>query len=103
LFGTIDEVREVPTIALTDLLDREGIRGFDFLSMDIELHEPQALKGFDIDRFKPRLVCIEALLPVRQQIIDYFTRHQYAIVGRYVWVDRENLYFTPLDPPAHAR
>ena len=98
-FGTIDEVREVPTVSLTDLLDREGIRTFDFLSMDIELHEPEALKGFDIERFRPRLVCIEALLPVRQQILDYFARHRYVIVGRYVWVDRENLYFRPLDAP----
>jgi hypothetical protein len=63
--------------------------------MDIELHEPQALKGFDIDRFKPSLVCIEALLPVRQQILDYFAEHGYVVVGKYVWMDLENLYFVP--------
>src|SRR5262245_10809658 len=95
-FGKPDEVRDVPTIALSDLLDREGIKTFDFLSMDIELHEPQALKGFDIERFTPELVCIEALLPVRQQILDYFAQHDYVVLGKYVWVDRENLYFTPL-------
>jgi FkbM family methyltransferase len=95
-FGTPDEVREVPTITLTDLLDAEGVKQIDFLSMDIELHEPRALKGFDIARFKPALVCIEALLPVRQQILDYFTRHGYVLVGKYVWVDLENLYFAPL-------
>lgn len=71
-FGEPDEVRSVPTIRLTDLLDSEGIRKVDFLSMDIELHEPQALKGFDIRRFKPSLVAVEGLLPVRQQILDYF-------------------------------
>lgn len=95
-FGTPDEVREVPTITLNDLLEAEGVTRFDFLSMDIELHEPRALAGFDIARFKPSLVCIEALLPVRQQILDYFARHQYVIVGKYVWVDRENFYFAPL-------
>ncbi len=68
----------------------------DFVSIDIELHEPQALEGFDIQRFKPSLVCIAALLPVRQQILDYFARNGYVAVGRYLWVDRENLYFTPL-------
>lgn len=94
-FGEPDEVRDVPTVALSDLLDREGITTFDFLSMDIELHEPQALKGFDIARFKPSLVCIEGLLPVRQQILDYFAEHGYVLVGKYMWVDRENLYFTP--------
>jgi FkbM family methyltransferase len=97
LGGTPDEVREVPTITLTDMLVAEGITKIDFLSMDIEQHEPRALKGFDIARFKPSLVCIEALLPVRQQILDYFARHGYVVVGKYVWVDLENLYFAPLE------
>lgn len=94
-FGEPDEARDVPTITLTDLLDAEGVRRIDFLSIDIELHEPQALKGFEIDRFKPSLVCIEALLPVRQQILDYFAEHGYLVVGKYVWTDLENLYFAP--------
>ena len=91
-----DEVRDVPTTTLTDLLDSEGIQQIDFLNMDIELHEPHALEGFDIGRFKPSLVCIEGLLPVRQQILDYFARNGYVIVGKYIWVDQENLYFAPL-------
>jgi FkbM family methyltransferase len=95
-FGTPDEVRTVPTVALSDLLDRANVKGIDFLSMDIELHEPEALKGFDIDRFRPALVCIEALSPVRQQILDYFAQHGYVLEGRYIWVDRENMYFKPL-------
>jgi FkbM family methyltransferase len=99
-FGTADEVREVPTITLNDLLDTEKVRQIDFLSIDIELHEPEALKGFDIARFKPALVCIEALLPVRQQILDYFAAHGYVPVGKYLWVDAENLYFVPLDAAA---
>ena len=95
-FGRPDEVRDVPTITLTDLLDSERITTIDFLSMDIELHEPQALKGFDIKRFKPSLVAIEGLLPVRQAILNYFARNEYVLLGKYVWVDRENLYFAPL-------
>lgn len=97
-FGEPDEVREVPTITLNDLLKAEDVQRIDFLSMDIELHEPQALKGFDIQRFKPSLVCIEGLLPVRQQILDYFARNGYVLVGKYMWVDLENLYFAPLGP-----
>jgi FkbM family methyltransferase len=96
-FGKPSEVREVPSITLTDLLDAENVKRIDFLSMDIELHEPKALKGFDIARFRPSLVCIEALTPVRQEILDYFARNGYVVVGKYVWVDLENLYFAPLD------
>ena len=83
-------------MTLDDILDSEKIQRIDFLSMDIELHEPQALQGFHIDRFKPSLVCVEGLLPVRQQILDYFAGHGYVVVGKYMWADLENLYFEPL-------
>jgi FkbM family methyltransferase len=86
--------RDVPTITLTDLLTQEGVNTFDFLSMDIELSEPKALAGFDIDRFKPSLVCIEAHPQVRQQILDYFARHGYVILGKYLRAEPKNLYFS---------
>jgi hypothetical protein len=35
---------------------------------------------------------------VRQQIVDYFARRGYVPVAKYLWVDRENLYFAPLRP-----
>ena len=85
----------VDTTTLDDILDRSGITRIDFMSIDIELHEPQALKGFSIERFKPRLVCVEGHLPVRQQILDYFTSHGYSVVGRYLRADSENLWFAP--------
>ena len=86
----------VPTITMNDLLTKNGIEKFDLLSMDIELSEPKALAGFDITRFQPELVCIEAHSEVRQQILDYFARHGYVIVGKYLPADDHNLYFTPL-------
>jgi FkbM family methyltransferase len=96
-FGHPDEIREVPTVTLTDLLDAERVRNIDFMSIDIELHEPKALRGFAIDRYKPLLVCVEGLLPVRQEILNYFAEHKYVLVGKYMWADLENLYFAPLD------
>jgi FkbM family methyltransferase len=86
----------VPTITLNDLLPRHGIEKFHFLSMDIELSEPKALTGFDLRRFGPELVCIEAHSEVRQFILDYFARNGYVIVGKYLSADEHNLYFTPL-------
>ena len=84
------------TMTLDDILDRHGIRAVDFLSIDIELHEPQALKGFSIERFRPRLVGVEAHAPVRQQILDYFANHGYVVVGKYLRADSENLWFAPI-------
>jgi FkbM family methyltransferase len=87
---------EVPTITLNDLLDSEGVKRIDFMSIDIELWEPKALAGFDVERFHPELVCIEAHPQVRQQILEYFARHHYIVVGKYLRADVNNLYFTPL-------
>jgi FkbM family methyltransferase len=84
-----------PTITLNDLLDSEKVTAIDFLTMDIELWEPKALAGFDVERFKPALVCIEAHPQVRQQILDYFALHSYTVVGRYLRADAQNLYFMP--------
>ena len=83
------------TSTLDDVLDRLNIPRVDFLSMDIELAEPEALEGFSIRRFTPRLVAIEAHPPVRQRILDYFSRNGYVLVGRYWQVDDENFWFAP--------
>jgi FkbM family methyltransferase len=95
--GTNIETREAATATLDEILDGHGIKAVDFLSMDIELHEPAALKGFSIDRFRPRLAAVEAHPDVRQQILDYFARHRYVVAGRYLRADTENLWFTPLE------
>ena len=89
------------TTTLDDILDRHAIDHVDFLSIDIELHEPQALKGFSIDRFRPTLVVIEAQLPVRQQILDYFATHGYVVLAKYLRADPENLWFAPLAQTAN--
>ena len=94
-YTPIVDTEEVPTITLTDLLTEQGIGKIDFLSMDIELAEPKALAGFDIDRFHPELVGIEAHPEVRQQLIDYFHAHGYVIVGKYLRADPQNLWFAP--------
>ncbi len=89
------EVRKVRTITLNDLLAGERLDHVDFVSMDIELAEPRALAGFDVERYHPTLVCVEAHPQVRQAILDYFHRHHYVVVGKYMGVDTQNLYFMP--------
>ena len=83
----------VRTITLDDLLTRLEIPRIDFLNMDIELAEPMALAGFSIERFGPRLICIEAHEGVQQQILEYFSRHGYVLIGKYLPIDRDNYWF----------
>jgi FkbM family methyltransferase len=86
---------EVETITLNDLLAREGVSHFDFMSMDIEEAEPAALAGFDIDKYKPALVGIEAAKPVREAITKYFTEHNYERIDEYLKYDDVNWWYRP--------
>jgi FkbM family methyltransferase len=96
-YDSSGQERKVPTITLNALLERAGVTRIDFLTMDIELAEPKALAGFDIARYRPRLVCVEAHPEVRQAILDYFTERRYRVIGRYLRADPENLWFAPAD------
>jgi FkbM family methyltransferase len=86
---------EVETTTLDKVLDDRGIEKIDFLSMDIEESEPPALAGFDIERFRPELVCIEASPSIREQLIAYFDAHGYERIDRYLEADPINWYFRP--------
>lgn len=99
--GAKVRTRRVPTITLDDLLAREDVERIDLLSMDIELAEPAALAGFDIERYRPQLVCIEAHEPVRDRIAAYFKKHGYERIESYGKLDQVNHYYTPRGgPPA---
>lgn len=63
--------------------------------MDIEGSEPLALAGFDIKRFKPELVCIEVGNVDPNKILEYFTRHGYERIDKYLKYDKVNWYFKP--------
>ena len=54
--GTID----VPTRTLDDILVEAGApTPIDFVSIDVEGHEVDVLRGFDIVRWRPRLILVE--------------------------------------------
>jgi len=93
--GLKPEPFDVPTVTLNDVLDQAGIARVDFVSMDIENAEPSALKGFDIHRFRPELLCVEAHPEIRQWLLNYFHAHNYVVVGKYLPFDSVNLYFAP--------
>ena len=95
-FTNVSKTIDAATITLNDLLDSQHVKAVDFLTIDVELHEPQVLAGFDVQRFRPRLVCVEAHPQVRQAILDYFARGGYVTVGKYLRADPQNLWFEPL-------
>jgi FkbM family methyltransferase len=89
---------EVETITLNDLLDREGVKKVDFLSIDIEQAELKALAGFDIKRFRPDLVCIEVWPTSRAGVEKYFAENGYVRIEKYRDLD-SNWWFKPTGTP----
>jgi FkbM family methyltransferase len=83
---------------LDSILREAGVTKVDFVSLDIDLGEPAALKGFSLADHQPELLCIEAHAKSRQAILDIMTRAGYVVVGRYLRVDVANLYFSRLRP-----
>lgn len=51
----------VPTITLTKLFDQCKIRQIDFLSLDLEGYELEALIGLDFSKYKPKYLFFESL------------------------------------------
>lgn len=97
------EAIEVPTVTLNQVLEAEGIESIDFLSMDIGEHEPAALRGFDIDRYQPELVCVEAHGRTQDVLYAWFSQHGYERLDAYLTWDPVNWYFAPrADQPASA-
>ena len=96
LSGLVAAVLAQADPQLDDLLERNGVDKIDFLSMDIEGFQLTALKGFDIQRYRPELVCIEAYHPDRPEIKAWFEERGYRRIDRYLKHDWVNWYFAPI-------
>lgn len=69
----------VPMRTLTELLDESRTpRNFDLLSLDVEGYEVEALKGLDLQRYRPKAMCIEVrhehMDPIRDFLTPYYQR-----------------------------
>lgn len=81
--STPEGVINVPVRTLDAVLEEAGTPvGLDFLSIDVEGHEIEVLRGFDIARWRPRLILLE------DHVADlsrhrYLKRAGYRIIRRY--------------------
>jgi len=84
---------QVPSVTLDHLLRAQKVEKVDFVSMDIEGAEPEALEGFDIERYRPDLLCVEIQTSGRERVLRYFDSHGYEVIRPYLDVDAVNVYF----------
>lgn len=78
-----EKIITVPVRTLDSILmDAGSPAGFDFLSIDVEGHEIEVLRGFDIAHWRPQLILLE------DHVADlskhrYLTAAGYRIIRRY--------------------
>jgi FkbM family methyltransferase len=86
--------RNVPVVTLDSVLANAGIKKIDFLSIDVEGMELDVLRGFSIERFRPRLVLIE-------DHCEELVKHRYMQSKGYRLVRRSdvNSWYVPDDTP----
>lgn len=92
--GEGDKVFEAELITLTEVLDAAGVERLDYLSLDLEGMELEALQGLDFKRFKPDLIIVEDRL-------DRLSRHRFLRGEGYKLVRRNgsNNWYIPLGHP----
>ena len=104
------ETTRVPSTTLDHLLTAERVKEVDFVSLGIEGFEPETLEGFDLERYRPELLCVKMQTHARQRLVAYsashqmqtrtrarlvayFAPHQYVPIQQYRHADPVNLYF----------
>jgi FkbM family methyltransferase len=86
---------EVPLRTLDEILvDAKAPAPLDFVSIDVESHEVEVLEGFDLDRWRPRLILIE------DRALD-LRIHRHLTGRGYKWVRRTGIngWYVPKDSP----
>jgi FkbM family methyltransferase len=93
-FGKTSEAITVPVTTLKELCDQEAPRSFEFLKVDVEGAEPDVLLNGDWQRYRPKVVVVEALAPFTlapawEAWEPFMAKHGY----RYVLFDSLNRYY----------
>lgn len=94
--ATPERIINVPIRTLDSILAEAGTpTNFDFLSIDVEGHEIEVLRGFDIARWRPQLVLLE------DHVAD-LSKHRYLIAAGYRIIRRyeNNGWYVPRESAA---
>lgn len=54
-----DGLTQVPVLTLDTILEQAGFPRLDFLTVDVEGWEEEVMKGFSIERWKPKCIALE--------------------------------------------
>lgn len=75
-----------------------------FLKIDVEGYEAEVLKGLDLDRFRPWLIVVEAILPTTYFRTDQpWTPYLLSNHYRFVYFDGQNCFFLATERVRYIR
>ena len=75
--GTLRPI-EVEARTLDAILEESGVPSVDFITIDVEGWEPSVLQGFDVARWRPRVLIVEENSGVsRHEVVSYLSAHGY--------------------------
>jgi FkbM family methyltransferase len=78
LGGTLRTIT-VPIRTLDSLLDEAGFPRIDFMTIDVEGHELDVLRGLELERHRPRVVIVEEnVLRGTSDIVRHMAQHGYV-------------------------
>lgn len=101
----ITALREIKVMKrkLDDILDEAGVSEVDFISIDVEGHELEVLKGFSTERFRPRIVIIEDNVEVTgSSVSEHMEGKGYIKFFRTGVNDWYGMRFDPVVTPEYA-
>ena len=88
--------KKIKTVILNDVLEKNNVKIIDYLNIDVEGHELDVLEGFNIEKYKPKVVSIEYLdfslkklefknnnikNVLKSDIYQYFVNNNYSFVS----------------------
>ena len=89
IWSTISTTRKIITKTFENVIENIfDLQEIDFLNIDCEGHDYSVLKGFNLKRFNPKLICIETHKTNNQEtdmyknIINLLYSYNYNLVKR---------------------
>lgn len=92
---------DVEAITLTSICEQYAPADIHFLKIDVEGHEEQVIRGMDLSRFRPWILCIEATEPLSPHMLTHDAWDPILVASDYEFVlfDSLNRWYVAKEHP----
>ena len=82
------EEKEIKTYTFDSLINNFYLKlnKIDFLNIDAEAHDFEVLEGFNLKKFKPKLICVELydnkIEIVEKKFVNFLSKYRYSLINK---------------------